>query len=86
MHKNKILQELVKKKVKSKIISIEKFTEACLYGKFGYYNNSNVIGKKGDFITSPEISQLFGDIIKVTPSSKVVGDMALYMITNDLNF
>ena len=63
MHKNKILEELVKKKVKSKIISIEKFTEACLYGKFGYYNNSNIIGKKGDFITSPEISQLYGDII-----------------------
>ena len=63
MHKDKILKEIVKKKVKSKIISIEKFTRACLYGKFGYYNNSNVIGKNGDFITSPEISQLFGDII-----------------------
>ncbi|MDC0037100.1 SAM-dependent methyltransferase [Alphaproteobacteria bacterium] len=63
MHKDKILAEIVKKKVKSKIISIEKFTKECLYGKFGYYNNSNVIGKKGDFITAPEISQLFGDII-----------------------
>jgi pyruvate carboxylase len=31
-----------------------------------------------------EVNKMFGDIIKVTPSSKVVGDMALYMITNDL--
>ncbi len=31
-----------------------------------------------------EVNNMFGDIIKVTPSSKVVGDMALYMITNDL--
>jgi pyruvate carboxylase len=27
---------------------------------------------------------MFGDIVKVTPSSKVVGDMALYMIQNEL--
>ena len=32
-----------------------------------------------------EVNKMFGDIIKVTPSSKVVGDMALYMLTNDLS-
>jgi pyruvate carboxylase len=31
-----------------------------------------------------QVNQLFGDIIKVTPTSKVVGDMALFMVTNDL--
>jgi pyruvate carboxylase len=31
-----------------------------------------------------EVNQLFGDIVKVTPSSKAVGDMAIFMITNDL--
>lgn len=31
-----------------------------------------------------EVNQLFGDIVKVTPSSKVVGDMAQYMISNNL--
>jgi len=30
------------------------------------------------------VNKLFGDIIKVTPSSKVVGDMALYMTSNGL--
>jgi pyruvate carboxylase len=30
------------------------------------------------------VNQLFGDIIKVTPTSKVVGDMALFMVANNL--
>ena len=30
------------------------------------------------------VNQLFGDLVKVTPSSKVVGDMALYLTSNDL--
>ena len=32
-----------------------------------------------------DVNQLFGDIVKVTPTSKVVGDMALFMVTNDLS-
>ena len=32
----------------------------------------------------PQVNQLFGDIIKVTPSSKVVGDMALFVVANNL--
>ena len=31
-----------------------------------------------------ECNQLLGDIVKVTPSSKAVGDMALFLITNNL--
>ncbi|SMC00493.1 pyruvate carboxylase [Hymenobacter roseosalivarius DSM 11622] len=34
--------------------------------------------------TFADVNQLFGDIVKVTPSSKVVGDMALYLVTNNL--
>jgi len=30
------------------------------------------------------VNHLFGDIVKVTPSSKVVGDMALFMVQNNL--
>ncbi|MCM3713061.1 pyruvate carboxylase [Alkalihalobacillus oceani] len=30
------------------------------------------------------VNDMFGDIVKVTPSSKVVGDMALYMVQNEL--
>ncbi len=32
-----------------------------------------------------DVNQLFGDIVKVTPTSKVVGDMALFMVANDLS-
>ncbi len=31
------------------------------------------------------VNDMFGDIVKVTPSSKVVGDMALFMVQNELN-
>jgi pyruvate carboxylase len=31
-----------------------------------------------------EVNTLFGDIIKVTPTSKVVGDMALFLVANSL--
>ena len=34
--------------------------------------------------TYAEVNQLFGDIVKVTPSSKVVGDMALFLLANEL--
>jgi pyruvate carboxylase len=32
-----------------------------------------------------DVNILFGDIVKVTPSSKVVGDMAMYLVTNNLS-
>ncbi|MBQ0740421.1 hypothetical protein J9332_39700, partial [Aquimarina celericrescens] len=32
-----------------------------------------------------KVNELFGDIIKVTPSSKVVGDMAQYLVSNNLS-
>jgi pyruvate carboxylase len=34
--------------------------------------------------TYADVNQLFGDIVKVTPTSKVVGDMALMMVASDL--
>ena len=35
--------------------------------------NRDVFGKKGDFITSPEISQVFGEVSMVTWVENVVG-------------
>src|SRR5690606_9050635 len=34
--------------------------------------------------TYAEVNRMFGDIVKVTPSSKVVGDMALMMVSSGL--
>ena len=35
--------------------------------------------------TYADVNQMFGDIVKVTPSSKVVGDMALMMVAQNLS-
>ena len=59
----------------------------------GQYSNlqqqAQALGLKGRFEDVKQayrqVNTLFGDIIKVTPSSKVVGDMALFMIENDLS-
>ncbi len=35
--------------------------------------------------TYADVNQMFGDIVKVTPSSKVVGDMALMMVVTGID-
>ena len=51
---------------KSKIIPIDKFIANALYDKnYGYYSKKIPFGKKGDFITAPEISSLFSEILAI---------------------
>ena len=44
---------------------LDKFIEMALYRRNGYYLRKKPIGRKFDFVTSPEISQMFGEIIGV---------------------
>ena len=50
----------------TKSISLDKFIDNSLYNKkCGYYMKKNPFGKKGDFITAPNISILFSEMIAV---------------------
>ena len=49
-----------------KSIPLDQFISIALYDKkFGYYMKNNPFGKEGDFITSPNISVLFSEMLAV---------------------
>ena len=47
-------------------ITLDKYINEALYDKtYGYYSTRNPFGEKGDYITSPNISVLFSEVITI---------------------
>ncbi len=59
----KIKEIIISEIAKKGSIDVSQFMEFCLSGNNGYYIKNEVIGKKNDFITAPEISQMFGEVL-----------------------
>ena len=57
-----LLQNIIIDEIRKEgFITFSRYMDLALYHKdYGYYTNNIPIGKDGDFITAPEISQLFG--------------------------
>jgi SAM-dependent MidA family methyltransferase len=44
-------------------IRFDRFMEIALYGEHGFYNAGGQAGRRGDFLTSPEVGPLFADVL-----------------------
>ena len=65
------LEKIIQKKVKEKgpIALSEYMSLALTHPLYGYHMKKDPLGRNGDFITAPEISQVFGELIGLWAAS-----------------
>ncbi len=59
-----LAQQLIARLKQTGPITIAEYmTECLLHPRHGYYTTRDPLGRAGDFITAPEISQMFGELV-----------------------
>jgi len=75
------LQSEIKKLIKSSgPMPVWRYMELCLiHPSYGYYISRDPLGREGDFTTSPEVSQMFGELLGLWVASvwKAIGSPSL---------
>lgn len=65
-HNNKLFELICSQIAESGPMPIESYWDICLsHPQYGYYKRQDPLGQAGDFITAPEISQMFGEMIGI---------------------
>ena len=59
------LKDILLKRIEANgpITLAEYMTDCLMHPTFGYYSQNTVFGTEGDFITAPEVSQMFGEMM-----------------------
>ncbi len=60
-----IKKNLIDKIKKNGSLNVAEFIKNCQFENKGYYLKKNPIGRANDFTTSPEISQMFGEVLAI---------------------